>query len=72
MNGKELNAYNPDVTNFDWYTKDIENLTRLLEAVQGDALEAEGCMLNLTLPPGDPDDVVSWENWLKSPCDFEI
>lgn len=72
MNEKPLDSSNLEMTNFEWYAKSIDNLTRLLEAVADDALEAEGCMLKLTLPPGDPNDVVSWETWLAKPCDFEI
>lgn len=49
------------MTNFDYYAKNPDELTRLLSAATDDALRAKGCSVKLTFPPdGD------WYEWLMS------
>lgn len=38
------------MTNFEVLTKSPANLARFLDLVVGDALEAEGCTFDLTMP----------------------
>lgn len=49
------------MTNFDVITASVYNLHTFLEAVQRDALEANGCSLKLGLPDSIPP---IWEAWL--------
>ena len=51
------------MTRFDRVTRDIEALAELLEQVQDDALEAEGCSMKLKLP--DAEVYMDWREWLK-------
>lgn len=57
------------MTKFEFYTKDPQRLADLIEQAVSDALEAEGCSLNLKLPErlSDADNgrVVTWESLLK-------
>lgn len=56
------------MTKFEFYTQDPKTLARLIEQAVDDALEAEGCSLDLTLPEKLSDccdDVmVTWESLL--------
>ena len=57
------------MTNFENYARSPELLAMLIEKVVDDALEAEGCSLNLKYPEGlssaKDDRLVTWESWLK-------
>lgn len=48
------------MTNFEWICKSKENVSALLYQVQDDALEAEGCSLDLKLPACG-----GWLKWLS-------
>lgn len=49
------------MTNFDYYARNPDELTRLLSAATDEALRAKGCSMRLTFPPdGD------WYEWLMS------
>lgn len=56
------------MTKFEYYTHDPERLADLIYQAVDDALEAEGCSLNLKLPErmSDADDgrMVTWESLL--------
>lgn len=47
---------------FDYYTAKPGRLAELLELVCDDALAAEGCSIELRLPPGE---TPSWDAWLS-------
>lgn len=49
------------MTNFEYITEDRLTLSKFIEKVQNDALEAVGCAFKLHYPP---DDVVDWYEWL--------
>ena len=51
------------MTRFDKATESIDALAELLEQVQDDALEAEGCSMKLKLP--DAEVYMDWREWLK-------
>lgn len=57
------------MTKFEFYTQNPERLADLLEQVTDDALEAEGCSLNLKLPEklsdGQGEYTVTWESLLR-------
>ncbi len=57
------------MTNFENYARSPELLAMLIEKAVDDALEAEGCSLNLKYPEGlssaKDDRLVTWESWLK-------
>ena len=54
------------MTNFELITQNPQTLEDFLCAVQDDALEAEGCSLELKLPPvqGAEQIVIGWKDWL--------
>lgn len=62
------------VTNFDLITQNTQTLEDFLEAVQDDALEAEGCSYDLHLPPtiGPEEIAVAWKQWLEMEAEDEI
>ncbi len=55
------------MTNFELITQNSQTLEEFLEAVQDDALEAEGCSYDLNLPPtiGAEQIMVTWRTWLE-------
>ena len=55
------------MTNFEIITQSSRTLDEFLTAVQNDALKAEGCALEMHLPPDpDPDGPqVCWKDWLE-------
>lgn len=57
------------MTNFEFYTKSPELLAGLIESAVDDALSAEGCSFDLTLPyrlsSAPVGQVVTWEDFLK-------
>lgn len=53
------------MTNFEAITKSEEALSRFLDVVQDDALEAEGCSFELTMPDEGARD---WLEWLVMEC----
>ncbi len=62
------------MTNFDLITQNPQTLEDFLYAVQDDALEAEGCSLDLKLPPtqGPEQIAIVWKDWLKLEAEDEI
>ena len=54
------------MTNLELITQNAQTLEDFLEAVQDDALEAEGCSYDLRLPPtiGPEEIAVTWKDWL--------
>ncbi len=62
------------MTNFDLITQNSQTLEDFLYAVQDDALEAEGCSLDLKLPPtqGPEQIVIVWKDWLKLEAEDEM
>lgn len=54
------------MTNLELITQNAQTLEDFLEAVQDDALEAEGCSYDLHLPPtiGPEEIAVTWKDWL--------
>lgn len=49
--------------NFEIIASSVKNMAELLEFVQGDALDAEGCSIRLKLPGGK---YYTWEEWLEA------
>lgn len=62
------------MTNFELITQNPQTLEDFLYAVQDDALEAEGCSLELKLPPtqGPEQIVICWKDWLKQEAEDEM
>ena len=62
------------MTNFELITPNPQTLEDFLYAVQDDALEAEGCSLDLKLPPtqGPEEIVVGWKDWLQQEAEDEM
>ena len=54
------------MTNLELITQNAQTLEDFLEAVQDDALEAEGCSYDLRLPTtiGPEEIAVTWKAWL--------
>lgn len=61
------------MTNFELITQNAQTLEDFLCAVQDDALEAEGCSLELKLPPtqGPEEIVIGWKDWLQQEAENE-
>lgn len=61
------------MTNFELITQNSQTLEEFLEAVQDDALEAEGCSYDLNLPPtlGTEQITVTWRAWLDMAAEDE-
>ena len=58
------------MTRFEFYSKTPENMEMLIEKAVDDALSAEGCSLNLTLPEdriGEDGEryARTWADWLQ-------
>lgn len=62
------------MTNFELITQNAQTLEDFLEAVQDDALEAEGCSYDLHLPPtiGTEEIAVTWKQWLEMEAEDDI
>lgn len=54
--------------NFEIISSSVKNMAELLEFVQGDALDAEGCSIRLKLPGGE---YYTWEEWLEAEAEEE-
>lgn len=61
------------MTHFELITQNSQTLEEFLEAVQDDALEAEGCSYDLNLPPaiGSEQIMVTWRSWLEMEAEEE-
>lgn len=59
-----------NMTNFQIITRSPSTLSDFLGMVQDDALEAEGCSLELKMP--DPEGGMSWEEWLEQEAEDDI
>lgn len=55
------------MTNHEWLCQSPGHLAAFLLQVQDDALEAKGCSLEMTMPPG-----VSWLEWLGKEYDGTV
>lgn len=62
------------MTNFELIMQNAQTLEDFLEAVQDDALEAEGCSYDLHLPPtiGPEEIVTTWRAWLEMEAEDEM
>ena len=62
------------MTNLELITQNAQTLEDFLEAVQDDALEAEGCSYDLRLPPtiGQEEIAVTWKDWLGMEAEDEM
>lgn len=62
------------MTNFELIVQNPQTLEDFLEAVQDDALEAEGCSYDLHLPPaiGPEEITVTWKTWLEMEAEDEM
>ena len=62
------------MTNFELITQNAQTMEDFLEAVQDDALEAEGCSYDLHLPPpmGLEEIMVAWKEWHEMEAEDEM